>query len=263
MPIARLKQFLKRSETVVNLYRSLRFWVSASPADFFHSAKRDLILKVRPYTMLSWRELSGLYDGAMAAHQDGLKGAFVELGVCNGGSAGILSSIAQKDSCRPVWLFDSWQGLPEPGSDDVTCNGEMGEAGICLGSEQRVRELLFSTLGSPQICNFLIKGWFEDTVPLWKNKIGPISLLHLDGDWYSSIKLCLDEMFDQVVDGGFIFIDDYGYWAGARKAVDEFLAARGLTVEFHKVDSTVVWFRKPASARRSFHAVTPACVNAG
>jgi hypothetical protein len=55
-----------------------------------------------------------------------------------------------------------------------------------------------------------------------------IALLRLDTDWYSSTAHELEHLYDRVPPGGIILFDDYGYWEGARRAVDEFVAARGL-----------------------------------
>jgi len=60
--------------------------------------------------------------------------------------------------------------------------------------------------------------------------IDNISILRLDGDWYESTKVCLDNLYDKVVDGGFIIIDDYGCYEGYKKAVDEFLRVRNINV---------------------------------
>ena len=54
------------------------------------------------------------------------------------------------------------------------------------------------------------------------DKIGEIAVLRLDGDWYESTKICLDKLYDRVIEGGIIIIDDYGHWVGAKKAVDNF-----------------------------------------
>ena len=80
----------------------------------------------------------------------------------------------------------------------------------------------------------------------WKN-IEKIAILRLDGDWYGSTKVCLDNLYNKVVDGGFIIIDDYGCekWKGCKKAVQEFFAKNRLSLELHKIDEEGVYFQKP------------------
>ena len=64
------------------------------------------------------------------------------------------------------------------------------------------------------------KGWFQNTHPEVKESIGKISIFRLDGDWYDSTKYCLDGLFNNVVPGGYIILDDYGAWESCRKATD-------------------------------------------
>jgi len=52
-------------------------------------------------------------------------------------------------------------------------------------------------------------------------------LLRLDSDWYESTKQCLENLFDLVVDGGLVIIDDYYVWDGCARAVHDFLSKRG------------------------------------
>jgi hypothetical protein len=72
-----------------------------------------------------------------------------------------------------------------------------------------------------------------------------IALLRLDTDWYESTAHELAKFYDLVVPGGVVIIDDYGHWAGARKAVDEFLATRP-EITLQQIDYTGVYFIKPA-----------------
>lgn len=44
-----------------------------------------------------------------------------------------------------------------------------------------------------------------------------IAVLHIDGDWYESVKTYLDLLNDRMAHGGIIQFDNYGYWQGARK----------------------------------------------
>ena len=76
-----------------------------------------------------------------------------------------------------------------------------------------------------RIFSLFVKGLFQDTLPL--SPIGSIALLHIDGDWYESARICRESLYDKVAPGGVIQFDDYGYWKEDRKAVNEFLAQRG------------------------------------
>ena len=88
----------------------------------------------------------------------------------------------------------------------------------------------------------IIKGWFEETFPTVK--IEKISLLHIDADWYESVKLCLEWFYDNVQPGGFVVLDDYGTWPGCKRAVDEFIIENGLKIKLVKVDYTGRYFKK-------------------
>lgn len=91
-----------------------------------------------------------------------------------------------------------------------------------------------------------IKGLFQKTLPTAKQEIGPIALLHLDGDWYDSTRAILENLYAQTQPGAYLQIDDYGYWDGCRKAVEEFEAELGVKFAIDVIDSTGVCFRKAA-----------------
>ena len=50
-----------------------------------------------------------------------------------------------------------------------------------------------------------------------------ISLLHLDMDIYKPTKFVLSKIYDRIVRGGVILIDDYTAVPGSTRAIDEFL----------------------------------------
>ena len=72
------------------------------------------------------------------------------------------------------------------------------------------------------------KGWFQDTLPQFEPE-RPISVLRLDGDWYEPTVCILDNLFDRVMQGGLIMIDDYYDWDGCTRGVHHFLSKRKLT----------------------------------
>ena len=74
-------------------------------------------------------------------------------------------------------------------------------------------------------CFELVKGWFVDTLPEYRSG-EPIALLRLDADWYESTMVCLENLFDRVIPGGLIIIDDYYIWDGCSRALHDFMSKR-------------------------------------
>ena len=60
----------------------------------------------------------------------------------------------------------------------------------------------------------------------------------LDTDWYESTKHELTHLFTLLSKNGVLIIDDYGYWEGARKAVDEYISDNNIQILLNRVDST-------------------------
>lgn len=78
-------------------------------------------------------------------------------------------------------------------------------------------------------------GLVQDAVP--RRAPETIALLRLDTDWYASTRHELDHLYDRLVPGGVLIIDDYDYWEGSRQATDEFLAESGARLLLVPVDS--------------------------
>ena len=115
---------------------------------------------------------------------------------------------------REVWGFDSFEGLPPAGEHDPERAAEW--EGTLKASEAKVREA-FARFAHPERLH-LVKGWFEDTFPKTEPQIGQVAMLHADGDWYDSVLLTLETFYAKVSPGGFVVIDDYRAWEGAKIA---------------------------------------------
>lgn len=171
-------------------------------------------LRFNLYTMLEVRRGRTLLILGRDIERNQVPGAIVDCGVWNGGSSMLMSSGAPS---REVWMFDSFEGMPEPTEAD----GKRAEdwIGECHGGIDKVKE------GFARYCDgrqpHIVKGWFEDTVEKTAPEIGPIALLHIDADWYESMHLALKTFYPLVSPGGFIAVDDYGVWPGVKLAVDE------------------------------------------
>ena len=186
-------------------------------------------------TYLPVAALNDLYEAALAADTQDRAGVFLEAGCALGGSAMVITQA--KAPGRPLYIYDVFGMIPPPTDEDGPDIHERYEkiksgqaAGIggdpYYGYEEalmdRVRDT-FATLGLPVDDNAvtLVKGLFQDTI----TGDEPVALAHIDGDWYDSVRTCLERIGPRLSSGGIMVIDDYFYWSGCRTAVDEFLAA--------------------------------------
>lgn len=150
----------------------------------------------------------------------GTEGDIVECGVSEGMSL-IAFGILNKESIqqRHIIGFDSFEGFPKLSKNDIAYKGTQR----MFNQVTKARTL--SNLASAGFSGHQVtleKGWFSNTLPLYK---GAIALLHLDADLYESTKCALDNLWDKVVIGGIVAFDEYhiAQWAGEKTAVDEFL----------------------------------------
>ncbi len=203
------------------------------------------------YTMTSCQRGRMLNRLAADIEARGVPGVLVDCGAWNGGSTLLLSNGAPS---RDAWAFDSFEGLPEPGALDGGYSA--GYGGALQGSERRVREA-FARFGDPRRLR-VAPGWFEESFPRALPTIDQVALLHADGDWYESVLLTLETFYPRVASGGYVVIDDYGHWEGARRATDEYRARQGVDAPLRRIDPIFgqeggmpkikpagVWWRKP------------------
>jgi hypothetical protein len=209
---------------------------------------KKIINILNPYTMLSSERLEALYEGAKRICHDDIPGNFVECGVAGGGSSALLALAIKKFSKRPrsLFCFDTFQGMPAPGFKDthrgIPAQKTAWGQGTCSAPVESLIEIA-GILGVKPLIHPVI-GLFQETLPITKNKIGRIGLLHLDGDWYDSTKAILENLYKNAVKGAYMQVDDYGHWEGCKKAVDEYLLMEKYKPQLHVIDNTGVWFKK-------------------
>lgn len=215
-----------------------------SPGHLLNLIRRTRINRIiRSYTLLDTPRINAVHDLAQRIESEGIPGDVVECGAGSGGASAIYAyHLRRAKANRTLWLFDSFQGMPPTTQEDGREAGQW--VGQVAGSERQVREVLAKVNANMSRVR-IVPGWFQDTLPA--ARIHQISLLSIDADWYASVKTCLENFYEAVAPGGYIYIDDYGYWPGCRKAVHEYLDRRGIRVDLHRVDTTGRWFRKPES----------------
>lgn len=208
---------------------------------------QDIIARSRHFTMTSLERMAALIASTEYICRNKIAGNIAECGVWRGGSMMVVAQklIACGDTNRDLFLYDTYEGMPPPTSDDRCLNGEDAAAQLardakgtgvwCEASLNEVRKNIVST-GYPTEKIHLIQGKVEDTIP--KAMPGPLALLRLDTDWYESTKHELLHLYPVLNVHGVLIVDDYGHWQGARKAVDEFVSAHSRPLFLHRIDYT-------------------------
>lgn len=145
------------------------------------------------------------------------EGLFCEFGVWQGTSINYMA----KQVDGKFHGFDSFEGLPE-----------FWRGGFKEGA--------FNLNGSlPKVENNVVlhKGWFEETLPSFvHNHQGPLALLHIDSDLYSSARTIFTFFNDRIVEGTIIIFDEYfnfPFWKTQEfKAFQEFISESGWKYDY-------------------------------
>lgn len=135
---------------------------------------------------------------AEAAQRDG---HWLEFGVFQGSSARVLAALH-----TPLWGFDTFTGLPEPWRDHPAGYFDTG-----------------GTLPDVPGAEF-VKGLFQDTLPGWlAQHPGPVALLHIDCDLYSSAEFVLRtlRLAGRLVAGTVVLFDEYSLGDDEQRAAAE------------------------------------------
>jgi len=140
------------------------------------------------------------------------QGYFAEVGVYKGGS---LKNIALLFPERIIFGFDSFEGLPKGlwTENEIHKPGEFSDT-----SFESVNNFLKDT------CNnvTLIKGIFPDSAQQYEDL--DFAFVHIDTDFYLSVKACLEWFWPRLIKGGIIVFDDY-LWPncpGVEQALNDF-----------------------------------------
>ena len=198
--------------------------------------ERETITAVRPFTMTTVERIVSLCRAVEHVCRWNIPGDIVECGVWRGGSSMCAAMTLMERGAvdRRLWLYDTFAGMTEPSVEDVSYVGvearptwkraqRADHNRWCYGSLDDVRANLRRT-GYPEDRTIFVQGPVEETLP--GNLPESIALLRLDTDWYQSTRHELEHLYPRLEPFGVLIVDDYGFWRGARKAVDEYFAAR-------------------------------------
>ena len=156
-------------------------------------------------------------------------GDFVEFGCYKGDTSLLLAELLVEKSVdnlgksraktpKRLWIYDSFEGLPEKTSADKSILGQNFCAGKLNVTKRKVKErFLRANLPVP----IIKKGWFKE---LNENDLPPkIAFAFLDGDFYESIRDSLKLVEPKMSPDGMLIVHDYSNPAlpGVQKAIEE------------------------------------------
>jgi O-methyltransferase len=153
-------------------------------------------------------------------------GDIVELGCYKGDTsieiARISSELTRPGACnaKRLWLYDSFDGLPEKTVHDNSAMSQAFAAGELAASKGELINR-FKKLGLPM--PKIKKAWFSDLTD--HDLPSQICFAFLDGDYYESIRDSLFLVQNKMTNGSKIIVHDYSSPAlpGVARAVDEWL----------------------------------------
>ncbi|WP_440652121.1 TylF/MycF/NovP-related O-methyltransferase [Candidatus Pelagibacter sp. HIMB1542] len=212
--------------------------------------EKKLIELTKKYSMNGSLRIWTLIIALKKISENNIEGDFVETGVWKGGNLILMRKYMQKYCLidRNIFGYDTFEGMPEPTKNDKDfkninatkyfsdkTNLENFKSFNSKISLDEVKNNFVRITGDSNNLK-LIKGKTQETLKNENNLPNKIAILRLNTCFYESTKFELQILYDKLQKGGYLIIDDYGYWKGAKLAVDEFF--KNKKKYFHFVDHT-------------------------
>jgi len=176
-----------------------------------------------------------------------LPGCVVECGVYKGASFirfATFRDILESSFSRKIVGFDAFGEFPKQDEkDDAKFIQEFeGEGGFGISVNELKDIFTYKSFDNYE----LIRGDIVETIPeyILEHPELKIALLHIDVDVYRPSVVILNSLFEKVVRGGLIILDDYGLVAGETQAVDEFVDGKDMQIEKLPISHTASYIKK-------------------
>lgn len=190
--IEAIAQFLSFSTSTLSFHRKLKII-----GDF---------LKISNYVDCPHTQVEIIaFVRAILSLDSSIPGCIVEAGCYKGGSTAKFS-IPSHIINRSLIVFDSFKGLPshqESHKKNIFGKSVTFSPGEYKGSISEVRKNV-ERFGEIRACKF-IEGWFDNTMPEFKE---PIAAIYLDVDLVKSTSTCLKYLYPLLQNGGYLYSQD-------------------------------------------------------
>lgn len=208
------------SDMLIAIAKNLSFWYDDKFSDSFKATaqtdqEKSLVWRLH---VLTWAASNVLH----------LEGDFVECGVLRGFSSAVICKYLDFENIpKNFYLYDTFSGLPEETSTE---NERARHSGYKThyNSEELFAYVknVFSIYPNVKVIRGIVPYSFKEAVP------EKIAYLHIDMNSAQAEILALEHLFDKVVPGGMIILDDFGWswYRGQTLPEIKFMQDRGYKI---------------------------------
>lgn len=191
-------------------------------------------------TLASEVNLWSIYQSLKYINDENIEGDIVECGVYNGNTMAFIGEISDEFNLnKKIWGYDTFDGFVENSFTDKDIDFKTGKKVIYDSSDiyyslNEVKNNIKQNNNKNFQKYIFIEGNILETLNIKENFPNKISFLRLDTDIYKTTKKQLEILYDKLVPGGVLHIDDYGICPGVKTAVDNFFSNKNIWL--HRVD---------------------------
>lgn len=154
----------------------------------------------------------------------------------------------------PIWVCDSFQGLPP--AQDLKRDSDIWQQMAYLRVPVETVKATFDEFGLLDDRVHFVVGFFDTTMYQLAKELpkDAIAVLRLDGDMYTSITDCLYSLYDKLSVGGYLILDDWKI-GEAQWALREFRELNDIREPLIITDDhmAVYWIKTRMSDKRLPH----------
>tara|TARA_B100000965_G_scaffold406860_1_gene449924 strand:- start:1690 stop:2508 length:819 start_codon:yes stop_codon:yes gene_type:complete len=224
----------KRDFTLVrfeNFYSIFKIYEHTAPKCSLFNLK-ELPFNKRRYELLGMQigtEPSEAYFLIKAIHESlSIDGVCCEFGVAQGQTSALIANELLAFSKKKLYLFDSFEGLPEPTKEDILIDDIFNYGNIlnykgCMKSPKESLIKNLSNVGINKSKYKIFSGFVDKNFSNTSDLPEKVSFAYVDFDFYEPIKIILEFLLNVTDKGSFIIVDDYDFFSsGVKLAVDNF-----------------------------------------
>lgn len=226
--------FFKKSLIKISTYKELKEEINLPEQNSLDTEVLQISKKLKISKKNSW----SIIQSIKYIKNNKIEGDFVESGIFEGNSVILFGLLLEKYNLKKkIYAYDTFDGMVKPSEFDQYLNKNIKYTPLdrykkdgnkwMNASLEIVKTNILKYLNEIDHIKF-IKGDVRETLTIEKNLPEKISLLRLDTDFYESTKKELEVLYPKLVKGGILIVDDYGFFSGSKKAVDEFLENKNI-----------------------------------